>query len=300
MGRMMEALRQPAETAKPPMMIVETEAEIPEAEAIDEEIPFIEIGGGPPSRSAAAATTSTPPVRGATLRLPPVAGVRLQPLRPPSANPAQRVHADLIAYHQPDHPVSRQYSALFAQLAPEAPDGPAPVLLLTSVGPDSGTTSIALNLAICGCRQHQRSIIVLDANRPRPVAAAALGIQLAVGLDEVLLGKAALEKALVQTPVQDLRVLCATAATMAVVWPADALRWVLGWLRMNCDLVLAVAPAWEDNALLRNLTATADAVYVVADATEAKQPQVRVIARAAAQLGSRVGGLIVSQQPLAA
>ena len=290
MGRMLEALLH-AHEAPPPEPALCPEPEEADPEPAEEGMPFIEVGGPRPA-AGPRPHLDLPGPRPATLLVPPVPNVRLQAL----SKPAPRVAAELIAYHQPEHAVSQQYSAVFLQMAPQAGCGQAAALLLTSTAAGAGTTTAVLNLAISGSRHQQHRIVVVDANRDRPAVALRLGIDAAVGLHEVLQGRVALEQAVLATPQSELQVLPAGAgATEAAAWPADALRWALTWLRQRFDLVLVDCPPWSDTPLLRTLGPLADAVYLVMDAAEAQRPLVRAVTRSVMHLGSRVGGLIVTQ-----
>jgi Mrp family chromosome partitioning ATPase len=304
MGRTLEALRHvdaPAMPAAEPVLtpvfpVPEREPEFAAEEVIAEEqsddegeMPFIEVGG---PRKAAAAEPKPhlefPRVRpAAALHMQSPPAVRLQPL----TKPAPRVAVDVVAFHQPEHAVSRQYAELFVQIATDAGEELAPVALFTALTPGAGTTTALLNLAVAGCRQHQRRVVVVDLNRARAAAAQRLGLTPTVGLQEVLQGKAALERAVQGTPQDDLSILPAGAAEAP--WASDALRWALAWLRQRFDVVLVDAPAWDDEA--RALVPLASAVYLVVDAAEAQQPRTRAVSREVARLGGRVGGLIVTQ-----
>src|SRR5207244_2189893 len=201
MGRMLEALMHldgHAIPAEPEAAALCPEPE-PPSEASEEQMPFVEVGG-PRKLAEPKPHLAFPGPRPATLRVQPASNVRLQPCSKSSPG----VAGELIAFHQPDHAVSQQYAALFSQLAPEATDGPAAVLLLTALAPGGGTTTALLNLAVSGCRQHRRRIVVVDANRTRPAAAHRLGLQPKVGWHDVLQGKAALEQVLLETPQSDL------------------------------------------------------------------------------------------------
>jgi Mrp family chromosome partitioning ATPase len=295
MGRMLEALKHTDTAPLPPESALRPEADLADSEPAEDTMPFIEVGG-PRGAGVPKPFLELPRPRLATLRVQPAPNVRLQPL----ARPSPRVAAELIAFHQPEHAVSQQYNALFLQMAPEVTTDLASALLLTALAPGAGTTTALLNLAISGCRHHRRRIVVVDANRARPAVALRLGIEAAAGLHDVLQGRLALEQAVLATPQSELQVLPAGAsAPHSAAWPADALRWVLAWLRQRFDLVLVDGPAWgkgegESNEL-RTLSALADEVYLVMDATEAQQPLVRAVTREVMQRGSRVGGLIVTQ-----
>jgi succinoglycan biosynthesis transport protein ExoP len=259
----------------------------PDEEAV-EALPFIEVGG---PRPPAPPRLQTPAPRSAALeqRLP--LGVTLQPA---AVRPTAKVAAELITWHQPEHEASRQYATLFAQIMPEPGVDPAPVLLLTGLTPGAGTTTTLLNLAISGCRQHQRRIVVVDAQRVRPAAAQRLGLANSAGLAEVLQGKIALEQALQTTIQPELFILPAGAQEPHATWSAEAVRWVLAWLRQRFDLVVVDAPPWQ-TAELATLLPAVDTVYLVLDKSEQAQAQVRAVTRGIAQRGGRLGGLIVTQ-----
>jgi Mrp family chromosome partitioning ATPase len=286
MGRILEALRRTEEPVLMPEVALAPA--VPDAEAAeppDEEMPFIEVGG--PRRAAEPAVRlETAPPRSATLRVPPPLSVALQPCPAPTP----RLAGELIAFHQPDHAVSQQYAALFAQITADTADGAAPVLLFTALAAGAGTTTAVLNLAIAGCRRHGRRVVVVDANGGRPAVAQRLGLTPSAVLREVLQGGVALEQAVQPTAVAGLHVLGAGTAMES----PDAMRWILTWLRQRFDAVMVDAPAWGDSAELRAMVPAARAVYLVMDAAEAEQPQVRAVTRGVAQLGSRVGGMIVT------
>jgi Mrp family chromosome partitioning ATPase len=122
-----------------------------------------------------------------------------------------------------------------------------------------------------------------------------LGLQPVLGLQDVLLGKAALEQVVMTTPQRDLHLLPAGATALnGTPLPADALCWAFAWLRQRFDLVLVESPAWTAGNEYHGLMQLADAVYLVVDSAEAQQPAVRTAARLIAAQGGRVGGLIVS------
>jgi Mrp family chromosome partitioning ATPase len=299
MGRMLEALKrseEPISTPEPALAAVRPQ---PAQEApAEEEMPFIEVGGPrQQSESKTRLEESTPRLelptpRQASLQVWAPQGVALQSCSQPTL-PRPRVAAELIAFHQPEHPVSQQYVALFNQLDGESSDGAAAVLVLTALTAGAGTTTATLNLAISGCKNHAKRICIVDANQRRPAAAARLGVNAAIGLQEVLEGKVALERAMQTTPVEGLQVLAGGAGESAHA-NADAVRWVLAWLRQRFDIILVDAPPVDSEDALKALLPAATAVYVVVDTTETNKPEVRALTRNAARLGSRLGGLIVA------
>ncbi len=313
MGRMLEALKRTEEPKTAGEPVLTAVAPEPMAEDLpEEEMPFVEVGGprGKPPEATARARP-TPPSQPAEAKAPAPATPRLEVpaprvasllMRTPQGVALQsspspkgpRVAAELVAFHQPDHPVSQQYAALFDQLAAETSDDTTPVLVFTSLAAGAGTTTSVLNIAIAGCR-HDKRIIVVDANLRRPAAAHRLGFADSVGLRNVLDGQAALETAIRATPVENLHILGAGGGTSPAEVGVEAWHWIVRWLRDRFDLVLVDAPPWEKGGELQAIIPAASIVYLVVEAAEAAKPDVRAATRAMARIGGRVGGLIVTQ-----
>jgi Mrp family chromosome partitioning ATPase len=290
MGRMLEALKRTEETKpvqEPVLAALALEPEEPAAE----EMPFIEVGG-PSKPGEPKLRLELPAPRPPSLQVWSPQSVALQ-TGPGAVPPKERVAAELVAFHQPEHPVSQQYAALVAQMADEPVGNAAPVLVLTALAPGSGTTTCLLNLAIAGCKKYARRVVVIDANYLRPAAAARLGVPAVSGLNDLLQGKVALEKAILATSIEHLHVLPGGAAAKSS-GSDEAFRWVLAWLGQRFDLILVDAPPWDGGNELRALVSAANAVYLVVDAAEAEKPEVRTVTRELARAGSRMGGLIVT------
>src|SRR5690349_12227653 len=221
MGRMADILRnaerrpdaRPA-PADPPEVEAEEPAEVeagadavpfPELED-DDAVPFIEVGG--PREPALRIVTPPPPPPPTT---PPPPRNEVTPTRAPAPDPTgplppagpftiafQPVHAgrlpgrgfgpELIAYHQPDHPVSVQYRSLAAEIARQLPGAGPRVLLFTAASAGAGTSTVLLNLAITLARQEAARVVAVDANVARPALAAWLGVPAGPGLAEARAG----------------------------------------------------------------------------------------------------------------
>src|SRR5207248_1995726 len=84
---------------------------------------------------------------------------------------------EIIAHHQPDHPVSGQYRELLAALTPPtAADGSA-VLLLTPALPGADAAAVLLNLAVTAARKGGRRVVVVDADMKAPTLADRRGLR---------------------------------------------------------------------------------------------------------------------------
>jgi Mrp family chromosome partitioning ATPase len=210
------------------------------------------------------------------------------PVRP--AGPL-RVAPEVIAYHHPDHPVSREYAALFARiLNGQAGPGTA-VLLLAGLRPHVGATTVLLNLAVAAAGATGRAC-VLDAHWSHPDLAARLGHAAPAGVQEALAGSLALEAVVLKTAVPALDLLPASApGTTAGPLTAEALTWLTAWLRERYDVVLIDGPSLAEPAELARLAPRCDGVYLVLP--QGETPAVpRGPAGAIPRMGGRLRGLI--------
>src|SRR5262249_22068480 len=58
------------------------------------------------------------------------------------------VGADIISYHQPDHPTSKEYTVLLETLLGGLKSGKSGVVMLSGVKAKVGTSTVILNLAV--------------------------------------------------------------------------------------------------------------------------------------------------------
>ena len=145
---------------------------------------------------------------------------------------------DVIAHHQPDHPISGQYRELLAALTPPLAPEDTAVLLLTPALPNTDAVAVVLNLAVTAARKGGRRVIVVDADLRRPTLAEHLGLTARPGLLEVLAGTVTLEQALQPSKQANLAVLTAGGPAtggprLVVETPASLLRQVPAALRFG-------------------------------------------------------------------
>jgi Mrp family chromosome partitioning ATPase len=274
----------------------------------DEEIPYIEVGGRDKAVDASPSVLVAPVPKmlgGKPAHLPP-------PRSPILADAAQRgvtfvpadsssqgngkIASEVIAYYNPAHPVSEQYCALLARIRASLSKGDSSVLLFMALTRGAGTTTTLLNLGVTWCKHAPQPVVAVDANLARPALAKRLGVVTAVGLDDVLRGKQALEQALIETAVSNLHVLAASAPDEPGQLLRDEnVRWLMARLRERFPVVLVDGPVWDENGGSAALASSADAVYLVLDAHEGNSPAVRQVTRSLAQRGCRLGGLILGQ-----
>jgi Mrp family chromosome partitioning ATPase len=307
MARIIEALRQ-ADSQRTPLATAIPCAE-PQAQSeadAAEAMPYIEVGGKGKGMIASPEVLACPvprrsPVAPHLLAVPEAPApiplsVAFQPWPGPRAA-SRRLAPELLAFHEPEHPVSKQYRALLDGLLADEAAGACQVLLFTAASPGAGATTVLLNLAISACAGDRRRCAAIDLNLHRPALAARLALPATPGLHEVLAGTVALEHALHPTAVSGLQAL--TAAPGA--WPssprtAEALRWLVGWLRDRFDVIFLDGPPWADGPELTALVAVADAIYPVVSESETNSPAVQQLLHAITRRGGRLRGLLHAQR----
>jgi Mrp family chromosome partitioning ATPase len=292
MGKFLESLRQPVTRPAPtaaPLPHLDAPAPVVEEEEADEEIPFIEVGPHK-SMEASASVLATRPL---SARPAPTPSVTLRPSLAEAAPSRSHFAPEIVAHHQPDHPVSGQYRNLLAALTPPASGQGGKALLFAPGLPDADAAGVLLNLAVTAARQGSVRVIVVDTDPQQPTLADRLGLSAHPGLGDVLSGVALLEQALQITELAHLSVLPAGGPVpgglrIIVETPASLLR----KLRQRCDLLFVLGPSWKDGG--EALAAACDVVYLVLPEREAGSPRVDELLQAFPRNGGRLGGCILA------
>jgi Mrp family chromosome partitioning ATPase len=290
MGKVLNTLKQSegsrSKSAPPPPECV-VEWTLDEGEA-----PFIEVGG--PGKHVELSPHLVHPHPPQPRVQPPHSSVVLSEAQPllvayepwPASVPCT-IAPEVIAFHQPDHAVSREYAALCAKML--TCTQVAQVLLVTGVRPNVGTSTVLLNLAVTAARAAVRRVALLDANWSRPALAARLG-QAAAGVQDVLAGSLALEQAVCATPLPALSLLPAGSKNCGAL-TSEAAAWLLAWLRERFDVILIDGPPLDQPAALATLAPGCDGMYFVLPQNEGPA-QHKELAQALPRLGGRLRGLI--------
>ena len=325
MGRMLEVFKlldpqrqEPKEELAEPMLAwPRPEATVPKTEVLDEEIPFIEVGGPRSTMDA------SPQVRAAGEKIvrktaTVVSGPKLRPVGVPTladaptrimsvifrplpgeatpAGPSQRRFAqELVAFHRSEHPASEQYRTLAEGISGQMPAGRPQVILFTALEPEVGTTTVLLNTAITFARQGRLRVAVVEANLSRPALARRLGMPDAPGLRDLLAGSATLNEVLHETGQPNLSALPGGDGGMPRML-GDAIRPALRQLRERFDLILLDAPCWDGRPEMVALGAACDLTYLVLSDASAETAEAEAWVRTLPQQGARLRGSIVTQR----
>jgi Mrp family chromosome partitioning ATPase len=287
----------------------------------ESDVPFIEVGGpegsvassgdarrtrpAEPRPAAPAFRTFIPADEPAALAPSTADDVVVQvsfrplPAPPLPMRPAcERLAAELIAFHQPEHPVSEQYRTLLAGIDAQLATGKRHVVLLTAPSPGAGTTTALLNLALTRALQDGSRVAVVDVNFSSPAVANRLGLDSTPGLREVLEGSVSPPRALRETGVLHLHALTAGRARVpeSATLRGEALSNLLGELRHRFDSIFVDAPCWDGRPELTALAGLCDAVYLVVPQTASELGSVRELMELIPRQGGRLRGCIYTQR----
>jgi protein-tyrosine kinase len=311
MGRVLDVLRQTQTNGNEEAALSPAPAPVGDdllSDLGDGDVPFIEVGPARSVEGSAAVLGSQPRLRIApqppadagpiletfpTPATPERVGVSLRPLPGGLAllPPEQRIAAEVIAFHQPQHAATAEYRQLAAALLREPVTGPSRVWLCTGVGLGAGTTSVVLNLGVCLAGFEGLRVVIVDADQSQPTLADALGLRERPGLAEVLAGSESLSQVLQETGIARLTALTAGRAERdrPAFAAAEACRPVLRLLREQFDVILI-----DGGTDAGGIGAACDAVYLVTPQTQADATATTERVRALLRRGVPLRGCIVT------
>ena len=228
-------------------------------------------------------------------RLKSVAFLPFPPEPLPLSPVPERFDRELVAIHQPDHPISEQYRTIVNNLEKQLTAVQSQVLLFTTAAPGIDTAAVLLNLAITHARQAETPTIVVDANLRRPNLAERLGLPAAPGLKNVLAGLIALPRAVQETGQPNLYALTAGKTTQENIpsIAGESLRAVLSYLRTRFDRIFVNAPCWDGRPEVITLGSGCDAVYLVIPEAEAQTDAVEEVSQRILQQGGCLQGYVL-------
>jgi non-specific protein-tyrosine kinase len=141
-------------------------------------------------------------------------GRRRKPADPPDPPPLLPAHGNargsrssrLFALESPHDPVTEAFRTLRTNLAFSSIGQPVRTLVVTSMMPGEGKTTVAANLAVV-LAQSGRRVILVDTDLRRPTLHTVFNVAKNPGFTDILLGYATASAALQHTAVPNLRVL---------------------------------------------------------------------------------------------
>jgi Mrp family chromosome partitioning ATPase len=207
------------------------------------------------------------------------------------------VAADVIAYHEPEHPVVGEYRLVRDEARRQLVEQGPRVLVFTAARPAAGTTTVILNLAVALTEDGPARVLVVDANFDRPAAAGRLGASAVSGLAEALAQTIPLAWAVQPTVVPKLHVLACGVPTdgTAQAMNRDLPR-LLTQLRQWFDWVLVDAGVWGDVLGAEVLGPASDAVYLVTRDEHQERSDFLELRSAIAAVGGNPRGYVTTRR----
>lgn len=196
-------------------------------------------------------------------------------------------------FSNPQSPRAEAYRRLRTNLRFLIFDEHNSCLVVTSSVVGEGKTTTALNIAIA-IAEGGNSVLLIDADLRRPAVAEGLGLESAVGLTTVLLGRAQLRDAVQPVGHGDLDVLASgqLPPNPAEMLSSDAMQRLLTFATGQYDVVILDAPPLlpvTDAAVLSAMTA---GVLLVVGADEVTKPQLREALAMIDQANGRTLGIV--------
>ncbi len=188
------------------------------------------------------------------------------------------------------------YRVLRSNVMFSAVDAPIRSIMITSTVPGEGKSMTAYNLAVAMALDGRR-VILVDADLRRPTAHKLVGLERRPGLTNVLVGELALDEALQEGGVRNLRVLTAgpLPPNPAEILNSQAMRQVHATLRERADVVIYDTPPCLATADAQVVSADVDGVLYVAQFGETKKSAMRRSAELLSQAHARILGVVFNK-----
>lgn len=203
----------------------------------------------------------------------------------------------LVVHDDPHAPRAESFRQIRTNLQYVDIDHPASVLLVTSSVPEEGKSTTLSNLAIAAAQAGHR-VAVIEADLRRPRASDYLGLENAVGLTSVLVGRVSLEDAL--QPWGEMFSVLASGPVPpnpSELVASNQMRTLLTTLREQFDLVLVDAPPLLPVTDAAALAAHCDGALLVVRHGKTTTDLVRSSLEMLAGVGARVFGTILNMAP---
>lgn len=203
----------------------------------------------------------------------------------------------LIVHDDPRNPRAEAFRTLRTNVQFVELDDAKRTFTITSAMPSEGKSTTAVNLALTLAAAGSR-VALVDADLRRPRIAEMIGVEGAVGLTDLLIGKAELEDVLVPWGRGGLRVLPAGTIppNPSELLASEAMRRLVDTLIDDHDAVIIDAPPVlpvTDAAILSRLTG--GALLIVA-AGRTSRPQLRAAIATLENVGSRALGVVMTMR----
>ncbi|WP_020469444.1 P-loop NTPase family protein [Zavarzinella formosa] len=285
---------QETEETSPVNLVPMTEEDLP---SDDNSIPFVEVGDKN-TPTAGQATQPTGPRLLSPREIPEFTThqVGFQLLREVHIAPVspQDLPAKFVTYHQPNHPVSRQYRGLVDGILRQLPEGGCPVLCFTPSVPGTITATTLINLAITRSTDGEGRILIVELVRGSNSTSTALGLPNQPGLREVLARTTPLTLAVNRTTIDGVFLMPAGKVEIGMD-ESSRLGGVIDQLRARFDWIIVEAPAWGTFPM-KEWMQSSDGVYLITRPEEWDSPQTEFAHQGILDAGGKLRGCVTTRE----
>lgn len=207
------------------------------------------------------------------------------------------VNPYLVLFHEPAGYRAEQVRALRNRLVALNPDSEPKTLVVTSAVRGEGKTVAAINLAMALAELERQQVVLVDADLRRPSCERYLNLNADVGLSDVLMGRAPVERALREAGHRNLMLLGAGTRVdnPAEVLGASRLDELFRRLKEQFQYVVLDTPPVLPSTDAGVLAARADGALLVVRLEKSLKKQSREALRVLQDMGGNVLGSFVTE-----
>jgi polysaccharide biosynthesis transport protein len=201
----------------------------------------------------------------------------------------------LTSHTEAASPLAEVFRSLRTTILYSAPDNPPRVLMVTSIHPGEGKTSLATNLAISLAELDSGMVLLIDADFRRPAVHNILGIPRAPGFGDVLCGREQLDMAVVPTRVTNLWAIPSGSADKAAELCASArFRQVLSTLEDRFRYIVLDTPPLLGLSDSMIFASQVDGVVLTIREGRASRDAARLAIKSLASVRGRLIGVVLN------
>jgi succinoglycan biosynthesis transport protein ExoP len=207
------------------------------------------------------------------------------------------VNPYLVLFHEPASYRAEQIRALRNRLVALNPDGEPKTLVVASARREEGKSITALNLAMAMAELERHRVVIVDADLRRPQIESYMNMNPDLGLSDLLMGNASLDRVLRPAGYRDLMVLGAGSRVEnpAEVLGTSRLDELFSRLKERFQYVIIDTPPVLPCTDAGVLAARADGTLFVLRLEKTLKGQAKTALRNLQDLGANVLGTFVSE-----
>ena len=197
-----------------------------------------------------------------------------------------------VAFQAPNSPVTEAYRAIAAGVCGADTNGALKTIMITSVAPGSGKTTVAVNLAIV-MAQMGGKVLFVDGNPFHPATQEIFGLK-TQGLFDCIASGGELSSFRQTTAQSGLDFVPAGIAAPLAISP-EVMRRMLGALEPGYDYILLDAASVFESASALSYASAADGIILVVASREDRPKDARLAKKRLAQTRTPILGCVLNR-----